>query len=265
MFMEVKNASFSYGKKVIFENIDFSLTEGGIFCLLGPNGTGKSTLLDCIMGVQKLKLGSILIKGESISKLAPRELAKFVSYVPQIHTASFPFEVIQMVLMGRTPYLNIYSSPSNADFSIAEEALTIVGMAEHKHRLFTELSGGEKQLVMIARALAQKSSMVVMDEPTAHLDVKNEFVVLETILELAQKMRLTFLIATHFPNHPFYFADHSIPTTVGILHNKNFYYLGTPNEVLTESNILEVFGVKTKVLTYRQEEEQYSYVLPLQT
>lgn len=265
MYMEVNNAAFSYGNKVIFENIDFSLEEGGIFCLLGPNGTGKSTLLDCIMGVQKLRLGTILIKGESISKLAPRELAKFVSYVPQIQTASFPFEVIQMVLMGRTPYLNVYSSPSAEDYQIAEEALSVVGMGEHKHRFFTELSGGEKQLVMIARALAQKSSMVVMDEPTAHLDVKNEFAVLETIVELAQKMKLTFLIATHFPNHPFYFADHSIPTTVGILHKKKFSYIGPPHEVLKESNILEVFGVKTKVLTYQQEDEQHSYVLPIQT
>lgn len=265
MFMEVKNASFSYGKKVIFEDIDFELKEGGIFCLLGPNGTGKSTLLDCIMGIQKLQKGAISIKGELTSNLAPHEMAKLLAYVPQIQTVSFPFEVIQMVLMGRAAYLTIYSSPSQADYQIAEEALTLVGMAEHKHRLFTELSGGEKQLVMIARALAQKSLMIVMDEPTAHLDVKNEFVVLETIKELVQKMKLTFLIATHFPNHPFYFADHSIPTTVGILHNQKFSYLGTPHEVLKESNIFEVFGVKTKVLTYQQEEEKYSYVLPLQT
>ncbi len=265
MFMEVKNAAFSYGKKVIFEGLNFSLVEGGIFCLLGPNGTGKSTLLDCIMGVQKLQEGSISIKGESIAKMAPRELAKFVSYVPQIQTASFPFEVIQMVLMGRTAYLNVYSSPNQEDYQIAEEALSLVGMAEYKHRLFTELSGGEKQLVMIARALAQKSAMIVMDEPTAHLDVKNEFVVLETVAGLAQKMKLTFLIATHFPNHPFYFADHKIPTTVGILHHKKFSFLGTPHEVLIENNIYEVFGVRTKVLTYQQEEGQYSYVLPLQT
>jgi iron complex transport system ATP-binding protein len=265
MYLSVKNASFSYGKKAILEDINFSIVEGGIFCLLGPNGTGKSTLLDCIMGVQKLQKGSISIKGESIGKLPPRELARFVSYVPQVQTVSFPFEVIQMVLMGRTAYLNFFSSPSVEDYQIAEDALSLVGMTEHKHRLFTELSGGEKQLVMIARALAQKSSMIIMDEPTAHLDVKNEFVVLETITKLAQNMKLTFLIATHFPNHPFYFADRSISTTVGILNQKRFSYLGTPQEVLKESNIYEVFGVKTKVLTYQIEEEQYSYVLPLQT
>lgn len=265
MFMEVSNASFSYGKKAIFEDINFSLGKGEVFCLLGPNGTGKSTLLDCIMGVQKLQHGTISIEGNPISNLGPREMAKILAYVPQIQAVSFPFEVNLMVLMGRASYLNIYSSPSQEDYQIANEALSVVGMAEHGHRLFSELSGGEKQLVMIARALAQKTSMIVMDEPTAHLDVKNEFIILETVKELAQKMKLTFLIATHFPNHPFYFADHWIPTTVGILHNQKFSFLGTPHEVLKESNIFEVFGVKTKVLTYQEKEEQYSYVLPLKT
>ncbi len=248
--IDVQNISFSYSRKKIFEDISFSINKGEIFCLLGPNGCGKSTLLDCILGIINPCDGEILSRGEKTTSLKSGERARLISYVPQKHEGTFPYSVLDMTLMGRAAYISPFSSPSKKDIFIAEEALSQVGILELKNRSYTKLSGGESQLVLIARALAQKTPVIIMDEPTSHLDFRHEFLVLETITELVKKKNISIIMATHFPNHPFYFEGNNIKTRVAMLGNGGFIKTGTPDDVLTKDNIKELYGIGAEVVTF---------------
>lgn len=263
--LNVKDATFSYGKKLVFEKINFSIREGEIFCLLGPNGTGKSTLLSCVIGLQRLAAGMIKINNKPITKLKPSEIAQNIAFVPQLHSFTFPFDVIDLVLMGRASQTKFYSAPSKEDRLIAEEALCTLGMIEFKNRKITELSGGERQLVMIARALAQKTPIIVMDEPTAHLDLNHELHILETIKYLVKTLNISIVMATHFPNHSFYFSDGKITTNVALLKNHQFMYSGEAVEVLNEQTIKDVFEIKAKIQQFENKNMVHSYILPLNT
>ena len=249
----VNNAAFDYDQKNIFKGINFEVHEGEIFCLLGPNGSGKTTLLDCILGVLKLKKGRILFDGRDISSLGPGKLSKFLSYVPQRHDCAFPYSVFDIVLMGRAVYTKLFSAPSAEDRRISEEALDIAGISELKERPYTHISGGELQLVMIARALAQATPLIIMDEPTSHLDFRHEMVVLETIVRLVRDKNISVIIATHFPNHAFYFEDSRVKTGVAMLVDGGFMETGMPADILNPENIKRLYGVESNVIIHGHE------------
>ncbi|MGE5389454.1 MAG: ABC transporter ATP-binding protein [Deltaproteobacteria bacterium] len=253
--LEVNNACFAYPqqKTEVFSNINLRVGRGEIFCLLGPNGCGKTTLLDCILGIHGLGKGTICVNGEDAKHFHPGEMARHVAYVPQRHDNSFPYTVIDMVKMGRTVYTGRFSSPSELDKIRAKQALTTVGMMDLRHRPFTQLSGGEAQLIMIARALAQETPLIIMDEPTAHLDFKHEMLVMETIVKLVKETGLSILMATHFPNHTFYFENQEMPITVALMHGNTFLETGTPTEVLTEANVGRIYRVKSKLAGFELE------------
>ncbi len=263
--IEIKNVSFSYGKSEVLNNIDLDIEDGQIVCLLGSNGCGKTTLLDCIMGINKINNGVIKIKNDSINNYKPNELAKNIAYVPQAHSKTFPYKVIDMVLMGRTPYTGTFSSPTKKDSIIAEEALEIIGMTNYKDKIFTNLSGGEAQLVILARALAQQTPIIVMDEPTSHLDINNELMILEKIISLVKKKSISVIMATHFPNHAFYFENNDINTQVAMMNFGKIQVKGKPSDVLTEDNIREIFNVNSKILSYTDYQNKYSYIAPINT
>jgi len=252
LLLEINEASFSYPQQntPVFSGINFRVGPGEIFCLLGPNGCGKTTLLDCVLGIHRLARGSIHVNGEDTRKFRPGELARHVAYVPQRHENSFPYTVIDMVKMGRAVYTGRFSSPSDLDKERAKEALKIVGMMHMRHRPFTQLSGGEAQLVLIARALAQQTPLVIMDEPTAHLDFKHEMLVMETIVKLVRETGLSVLMATHFPNHTFYFENQNIPVTVALLHDQSILEQGKPTEVLTETNVAQIYRVNSRLAEF---------------
>lgn len=251
--LEITGASFTYPQQnyPVFDGIDFQVNRGEIFCLLGPNGCGKTTLLDCILGIYRLSQGNIRVAGEDSRAFRPGEMARHVAYVPQRHENSFPYTVIDMVKMGRAVYTGRFSSPSDVDKERAREALTTVGMMDMRHRPFTQLSGGEAQLVMIARALAQDTPLIIMDEPTAHLDFKHEMLVMETIVKLVRETGLSVLMATHFPNHTFYFENQDTPIRVALMHEHTFLETGKPTEVLTESNIGRIYRVKSRLAEFK--------------
>ena len=249
-FIEVQDIAFDYGRGIIFEDLSFHVDRGGIFCLIGPNGCGKTTLLDCILGTLKLKKGAILINGKDISGLGPRRLARSLSYVPQRHESAFSYSVIEMAMMGRAAYTGMFSAPSDRDREIAEEALNAVGIAHLRERPYTQISGGELQLVMLARALAQESPVIVMDEPTSHLDFRHELVVLETITGLVREKGITVIIATHFPNHAFYFEDNHRETVVAMLSGGNFMAKGRPSDVLNVENIRRLYGIESSLISF---------------
>ena len=264
--VKIENASFAYDDAEVFTDITLSVAKGEIYCLFGPNGCGKTTLLNNILGVLEPKKGKIFIEGKEVGSYRPRDLARQMAYVPQNHEKTFPYRVHEVVLMGRTPYTGIFTSPGREDIAICESALSSAGIGHLKDRIYTTLSGGETQLVMLARALAQAAPLIVMDEPASHLDFRHELLLLETIRDLVQEKGLTVILTTHDPNHAFYFENHGLPVTIAVMHEKSISLSGSPAEILQEDNMAQIFNVDSRVFTHREKDETIlRYIVPLGT
>jgi iron complex transport system ATP-binding protein len=226
----------------VFRRIGFSVDSGEVFCLLGPNGCGKSTLLKCLSGLLMPQKGRVLLNDQRISSLTIKEMAQRIGYVPQSQVSAFPFLVRDIVVMGRAPHLNTLASPSKEDYAMAHEAMETVGILHLDKRPCTSLSGGEWQLTLIARALAQRSPVLLLDEPTSHLDMGNQMRILGVVKTLADR-GLTILMASHFPDHAFL-----ISSRVAILAHGTIVEQGPPEAVITERNLKETFHVDVKVM-----------------
>ena len=190
---EVKNISFSYDDEEIFSDISFCINQGDVLCILGPNGTGKTTAIKCLNGLHEIRSGEILINGENMKKLSFREISRHIGYIPQSHVPSFPFKVFDVVLMGRAPYLNLTDSPKEEDVKIAEAALKTLGIENLKDKEYTNLSGGERQLVFLARVLCQKPDILILDEATSNLDAITERALDKTISEFSKDVTTIFI------------------------------------------------------------------------
>jgi len=243
MKLEIKNAVCGYGLNTVVDGISVKVESGEILCLLGPNGVGKTTFFKTILGFLKLISGEITLNDENIQKFSKKNLAKAIGYVPQAHTPSFPYKVLDVVVMGRTAHLGMFSSPSKRDVKIAEEALETLDVSFLKDRIYTEISGGERQMVLIARALTQQAEILVMDEPTSNLDFGNQVKVLAQINKLA-KMGLGIIMTSHFPDHAFLCS-----TKVALLQNNNVFTVGSVEQVVTEENLKAAYGVNVKIIS----------------
>jgi iron complex transport system ATP-binding protein len=249
MSMEVKNASFSYrNDKDIFNDVSLKSAENDVLCILGPNGCGKTTLLKCISGILKLKQGDILLEGQSLLSLKRHEIAAVMGYIPQEHATGFAYKVIDVVLMGRTPHLSLFASPTEKDYRIAEEAIEMVGVSHLIDHKYTEISGGERQLVLIARTLAQQPKMLLLDEPTSHLDFKNQTVILKMVGKLA-KRGLSVIMTSHFPDHALAYAGQ-----IALMHNGNFLAQGHPRDVVNERTLEKIYGIGVKIFSVHDPE-----------
>jgi iron complex transport system ATP-binding protein len=243
--IDVQDLAFSYtgaAPHAVFHGVSFSVGSGDIFCLLGPNGTGKSTLLKCVSNVLQGWQGSIRLDGNDISRMKPAEVAKGIGYVPQNQTSAFPFQVRDIVVMGRAPHLAVFASPGTKDRELARYAMETVGILSLADRPCTTLSGGEWQLTLIARALAQEPRVLMLDEPTSHLDLGNQVRILRVVKSLAER-GLGIVMATHFPDHAFIAA-----TEVAIMNRGSFSQKGQPDAVITDGNMRDAYGVAVKVL-----------------
>lgn len=243
MKLEVKDATFAYNTDNVFEGLDLSLGDNEFFCILGPNGCGKTTFLKCLSRMLELKEGEVLLDSRSIYTMKRNEIASRIGYVPQDHSSTFPFTVLQVVLVGRAPYLDVFSSPSSEDVAIAEDALDRVGITKLKDKRFTELSGGERQLVLIARVLAQQPKALLLDEPTSHLDFRNQTLILRLISSLARE-GLTVVMTTHFPNHAFAYSSR-----VAMMKDGKFLAVGRPEEIITEKHLKEAYGIDVRIFS----------------
>lgn len=236
--LEVKELLCGYeANKPIIGPLTFSVAKGEIVCLLGPNGIGKTTLFKTILGVLKAQSGSISVLGKDYRDYTTKEFAQTVAYVPQGHIPPFPYLVEDVVVMGCNPAMHELSSPGKKELAIALEALDKMGIVHLAKRDYTQISGGERQMVMIARALAQNTNLLIMDEPTAHLDYGNENRVLEQIKMLA-KRGYTIIMITHVPNHAFLCAD-----KVLIVGKNNYFEMGKPSEILTSEMLFRLYDM----------------------
>jgi iron complex transport system ATP-binding protein len=240
--IEVREASFSYrDDRLVFEGLNFSASSPGIYCLLGPNGCGKTTLLKCIAGLLKVKSGGISLNGRDIASLKRSTIASSIGYIPQEHSFSFAYSIFDMVLMGRAPHLGMLSSPSRQDEAIAAECLDRIGIAHLKAKRWTEISGGERQLVLLARVLTQQPRIMLLDEPTSHLDFHNQAMVLRIVHRLAGE-GLMVIMSTHVPNHAINYASHTT-----LMNQGRLVAMGSPEDVITEANLKEIYGIDVRV------------------
>lgn len=240
--IQMNNLSIGYGKTVIAKDLNITLDNHQIICLLGANGCGKTTLLKTVLGIVKQQSGNIIIQGKAQKQWSRSELSKVIAYVPQIQTHFFAFSVVEVVLMGRTTHIHWQSTPKKHDKKIALRALERLGIAHLQNKIYTELSGGQRQLVLIARALAQEPSILIMDEPTASLDYGNQLRVLEEIKKLKQA-GLTILMTTHQPEHSLMIADRLL-----MLHKGCIIADGHPSDVLTMPNLAQIYDLSERVL-----------------
>lgn len=227
----------------VFERVSAQLPAGQLCALMGTNGSGKTTLIKCLAGLLPTYHGRITLAGADLRRLSRRAGARQLSLVPQDCNADFAYLVGDMVLMGRAPYIETFASPSAQDRAISRAALAAVGLERFHDRLFTKLSGGERQLVLIARSLAQDAPVMLLDEPTSHLDFKNQIRVMRTLKQLVQDRGLLAVMATHDPNLTLSFADRVL-----LLHEGRLIADGPPAEVLTAATMQRVYGLKVDEL-----------------
>lgn len=241
MILEARGLTIGYGDQVVGRGLDVSMAEGEVLALLGPNGGGKTTLLKTLLGLIAPLAGEVLLNGKSLGRLTLRERARLMAYVPQVHAGTFAFTVGEVVLMGRSASSSLFSPPSTRDRKIAAAATARLGITHLAGRPYTLISGGERQLALIARALAQEPRLVLLDEPTASLDFGNQGRVMREIRTLATS-GLAVIFSTHDPNHALRHADRAM-----LIRDGACLSIGTCSETLTSESLRALY--RSKIVT----------------
>jgi iron complex transport system ATP-binding protein len=237
MILSATDIRHAYRGAVVLQGASLQLRPGEVVALLGANGAGKSTLLRILLGLLKPGGGEVRLAGRPLADYPRRELARQLAYVPQVHSTPFPYTVRQVVTMGRLPNTGLFAAPGAADFAAVERVMVRLNIDRLAERPYTEISGGERQLALIARALAQGSRLLVMDEPASGLDYGNQITLLELLRSLAAE-GYGILKTTHHPDHALAGSDR-----VAILQNGRIVAQGQPAEVMTASLLSDLYGV----------------------
>lgn len=234
--------SFAYsrhGHRLV--DVSLEIGTGEVCCLLGPNGAGKTTLLRCLLNLLSPTSGTVHVAGRDIAGLSSRQLARLVAYVPQNTSTPFPFTALDIAVMGRTPYMELSDEPTDKDRAMAKAQLDSLGVGHLADRSFTKLSGGERQLVLLTRALVQGSPVLILDEPTSALDYGNEVNLLQIVCELAQTGK-SILMTTHQPSHALNHASRAV-----LMRNGAIIDDGPPDRVVTSGALSDLYGVPIRV------------------
>lgn len=257
MIYQVSNLTFSYpaGERKVLDGASLSLAKGDILCILGPNGAGKTTLLNCMAGLLKPDGGQILLCGKNLQTMKEKEIASLVGYVPQMHTPSFDYRVLDFVLMGRAPQTGTFSRPTAEDESFCMDVLRSMGLDHLADRSYLNLSGGERQQLLIARAIVQRPEVILFDEPTAHLDYGNQHRVLHRIKEMSEE-GFSVIFTTHNPDHALLLGGRA-----AIVSRDGSIVQGDCEEIITEESLKEVYGIDLRLM-YIQELGRKACLVP---
>lgn len=240
--ISVHDLRCGYGHKEIVHGVSLSMEAGEFACIIGANGCGKTTLLKNILCLEKPFSGDVRMHGRTVVKMTEQERARIFAYLPQAHTPPFPFTVADVVLMGRSPYLDRFSRIERRDREIAWEAMCLLGIEDLAPRTYTKLSGGQRQLILIARCLAQQPDLIIMDEPTASLDFGNQQIVLSRMRELT-KSGVSVLMVTHDPHHAFFCTDR-----VFVMQDGRMVTTGAPRDVMTRERLEDIYRTPLDVV-----------------
>lgn len=243
MIFSLENLTCGYGSKAVVSRISCQVRDGEILCILGPNGVGKTTLFQSILGLQPLLGGNVQIDGADICRWNARKRAQYLGYVPQAHTPTFPYTVTDGVVMGRVSRYGLFSAPGRADYEAVLAVMRKLGIEYLRDCVYTQISGGERQMVLIARALAQNPKILLMDEPTANLDFGNQARVLSHICSLA-KSGICVIMTTHNP-------EQALQTSakVLLLQRNDIHQLGSAREIVTPALMAKTYGIEV-AMTY---------------
>ena len=241
MSIEIRNLSFSYGSHEVLRDINVDIPDGTLVNVLGPNGVGKSTLFRCILGLIGDYEGTVVVNGRDMRSLSIRERAAEISYIPQAHAPIYDYEVLDVVLMSTGADVGMLRTPGPRQVQRAFDALERVGIGHLAQRTYTQISGGEQQLVLVARALAQNAKTIIMDEPTSALDYGNTVRVLSCVRQLARE-GFSILQSTHQPDQAFLYADRTMVISEGAI-----CAYGAPKEVITSELVSKLYHVDVEV------------------
>ncbi len=259
MRFEVRDGCFSYPKcGEILKNVNFCSESGSVISILGPNGVGKTTLLKCMLGFLHWNRGRTLIDGKDAGEYSSKELWQRIAYVPQAKSMVFPMSCEEMVLLGRSAWLGLFGVPGKKDREAAEHAMELAGVTHLRHKSCSEISGGELQLVLIARALAATPSLLILDEPETGLDFRNQLIVLELIEKLAVKEKISAILNTHYPEHAISISGNTL-----LLKRNGTNLFGPVSEVLTPGNMQDTFGVEVSMREEVIRGKRYYSVIPV--
>ena len=244
--IELENAGYYFKPgQWIFRNHSFQIKSGEIVAILGPNGRGKTTLIKNIMGLLSMQEGQMRIGGD-------------LGYVPQFSTPVFPYSILDMILMGRIRHLKLFSTPGKNDYKIARKVMDQLGIRKFEKRKYHQLSGGERQLVLIARALVSNCRGLVLDEPASALDFKNQDIILKTLRLLSREQGLTILFTSHFPQHAVHIADRVL-----LMFAPDDYHFGSTEEIMADGHLNRLYGMEIKNITLDHKNRSIRAIVPL--
>lgn len=239
---DVRALGIGHGRMRVLSDVAFTLDRGELLCLLGPNGSGKTTLLRTLLGLLPPQEGEVRLLGRPLADWPRNALARHIGYVPQAHAGLFAFTVLDIVLMGRASQVGRFATPSPNDRAIALRSLETLGIAALADRIYTRISGGERQLALIARALAQEPEVLLLDEPTASLDFGNQIRVLEHLMQLRER-GIAILMSTHQPEHALRCANRT-----ALVGEGGLLALGATREIATAASLARLYGVSTRAI-----------------
>lgn len=259
MILEVKNGCFGYpGQKELLNHINIQLEEGHILAVLGPNGIGKTTLLKCMIGLLPWKSGVSYLNGRDIRDLKEREIWNCISYIPQTHGFSFSYTGLEMVMMGRSSHLGLFEQPGMKEIEMAEAVMERTGITHLAEKDCNRMSGGELQMVLIARALINEPRLIILDEPETGLDFHNQILVLNMIEKLAHEEKIAAIMNTHYPTNAMRIADEAL-----MMNRKGDRFYGKASEILNEDTISKSFDVSVIVNEILYQNKMIRSIVPV--
>jgi iron complex transport system ATP-binding protein len=258
MELSVRTGSFAYNHSLLWKDVSFDVKDGEILAIMGPNGVGKTTLLRCIMNLLPFKTGGAYLDNQPVKELPLREFWQKIAYVPQAKKAP-SFTVKDFVLMGRNVYVGSFGKPSKLDEQKALEAMTVVGVADLAHKTCQELSGGQFQMILVARALCAEPKCLILDEPESNLDFRNQLLVLQLMERLAKEHQIACIFNTHYPEHGLKIADKTV-----LVYKNEPAVTGKTKEVVNKENLERLFKVKVDIAEQPYEDGYYQTIMALE-